>query len=350
MAQPLLFWPEPHLKGFGRNLECYPERPALSDSRVRRFHLQPSSLARATEGHPRSERRKPDPRTDEEEAQCSERERGDANSSSERWLLSAAARHDLTDMHSFSIDQLISTSWERRLADDLATELELYTGEKRQTVEEMRRFLAIKGYREQFRRLQEAREGRKAHEALRAAAHAMRSCALERPALAAAAFRTPPSDGCEWKIYAQSRELLLGILEECGLRGPAADQAIHILRSLVRGFVLHEFMNTFLHIFSYERVPLNTRQGFLSPGFRPWRHTAKPPLAPRKVMLDPANNAQIATSAFCPFATSDEVCYCAATDGQADIRRAGTQARRFMSTQRSFGAKKRPLPEFEIAP
>jgi hypothetical protein len=56
----------------------------------------------------------------------------------------------------------------------------------------------------------------------------------------------------EWEVYALSRELLLGILAECGLRGPGADQAIHILRSLVRGFVLHELMNTFLHIFSYD--------------------------------------------------------------------------------------------------
>ena len=153
-----------------------------------------------------------------------------------------------------SIEQLISTSWDRRLADDLATEMEAYSGEKRHAVEEMRRFLAVKACREQLRLLQEARDGRKALDALRAAAHAMRSFALARPALAAAAFRTPPPcDDHEWQeLYARSRDLLLEILAECGLRGPAAAQAIYILRSLVRGFVLHEFMNSFLHIFSYE--------------------------------------------------------------------------------------------------
>ena len=240
------------MKRIGRNLECCPQKPALSDSHVRRLHLQPSLLARATEGHTRYKRCKPDPLT-EEKAERSECQRADPNSSRERWLLSAEARYDLTSMHSFSIDQIISTSWEKKLADDLATELETHSGEKRQTIEEMRRFLAVKGYREQFRRLQEACEGRSGHESLRAAAHAMRSYALERPALAAAAFRTPPSDSREWQeVYTQSREFLLEILAECGLRGPAADQALHILRSLVRGFVLHEFMNTFLHIFSYE--------------------------------------------------------------------------------------------------
>ena len=240
------------MKRIGRNLECCLQKPALSDSHVRRLHLQPSLLARTTEGYTRSKRCKPDSLT-EEEAERSECERADPNSSRERWLLSAEARHDLTNMHNFSIDQIISTSWEKKLADDLATELETHSGEKRQTIEEMRRFLAVKGYREQFRRLQEACEGRSGHEALTAAAHAMRSYALERPALAAVAFRTPPSDCHEWQeVYVQSREFFLSIFADCGLRGQAADQALHILRSLVRGFVLHEIMNTFLYIFSYE--------------------------------------------------------------------------------------------------
>lgn len=215
-------------------------------------YMQPLSPVPVVKGHTGSATCKPDPFTDEEEAECSGRERADFSGNRESRLLSAKAPHDLTDLHSFTIDQILSTSWERKLADDLATELELYAGEQRRSVEEMRRFLAVKGYREQFRRLQEAREGRKGREALRAAAHAMRSYALERPALAAAAFRTPPSDSWERENYEQSRELLLGILAECGLHGPAADQAIHILRSLVRGFVLHEFMNTFLHVFSYD--------------------------------------------------------------------------------------------------
>jgi hypothetical protein len=153
----------------------------------------------------------------------------------------------------FSIDQILSNSWDRELAHDLAAELETYSGEKRETVEEMRRFLAVKGYRELLQRLQEAREGRAAHEALRAVAYAMRGYALERPGLSAAAFRTPTADCQEWReVHGQSRELMMTIFTECGLRGTAADFALHMLKILVRGFVLHELMNSFLHIYSYE--------------------------------------------------------------------------------------------------
>ncbi len=152
----------------------------------------------------------------------------------------------------FSIDEILSNSWERRLANDLAAEMETYTGEKRETIEEMRLFLAVKGYRELFQRLQEAREGRSGLEALRAVACAMRDYALERPGLSAAAFRTPMADCQEWReVYVQLREFMMTIFAECGLRGSAADSALHILRSLVRGFVLHELMNSFLCTHSY---------------------------------------------------------------------------------------------------
>ncbi|MGY4435211.1 hypothetical protein ACVWWO_007688 [Bradyrhizobium sp. F1.13.1] len=42
------------------------------------------------------------------------------------------------------------------------------------------------------------------------------------------------------------------ILSECGLRGTAADDALRILRSLVRGFVLHEVMDSFFDTPSYD--------------------------------------------------------------------------------------------------
>ncbi|WGS21741.1 MULTISPECIES: hypothetical protein [unclassified Bradyrhizobium] len=49
-------------------------------------------------------------------------------------------------MRRFPIDQIIATSWEKH-ADDLAIELEICSGEKRHTIEEMRLLLAVKGYR-----------------------------------------------------------------------------------------------------------------------------------------------------------------------------------------------------------
>jgi hypothetical protein len=97
-----------------------------------------------------------------------------------------------------TVDQILSISWDRQLAKDLAAEIEACTGERRDTVEEMRRFLALKGYRELLQRLRSAREGKTSEEALKAVAHAFRSYALERPALSAAAFRTA-TDCPEWR-------------------------------------------------------------------------------------------------------------------------------------------------------
>jgi hypothetical protein len=66
----------------------------------------------------------------------------------------------------YSIDEILSSSWDRKLARDLAEEIEACTGERRATVDEMRRFLALKGYRELLQRLRAAREGKRGSKAL----------------------------------------------------------------------------------------------------------------------------------------------------------------------------------------
>jgi len=143
--------------------------------------------------------------------------------------------------------------WEVKLANDIVSELERYSGEKRSTIEEMRRFLAVKGYRDLLSRLQAACENKRSFEALRAAAHAMRLYALERPAMSAATFRTPTTDTAEWRAAMDElRVFMTGILSDCGLRGNAADEALRILRSLVRGFVVHEVMDSFCDPVSYD--------------------------------------------------------------------------------------------------
>jgi hypothetical protein len=153
----------------------------------------------------------------------------------------------------FSVEQLFSTSWDRRLAVDLLAELEAYTGEKRTAIEEMRRFLAVKGYRELLQRVQAAREGNGSYAALRSVARAMREYGLERPALSAAAFRTPTSDSAEWRAaHEELRDFMIGVLAECGMHDNAADHALAILRSLVRGFVLHDVMRSFSSAYSYD--------------------------------------------------------------------------------------------------
>jgi hypothetical protein len=152
-----------------------------------------------------------------------------------------------------SVEDLLSASWDQRLARDLATEFENFAGEKRCTVPELRRFFAIKGYRELLGRLKTAREGKTAFAALRSVAEEMRQYALERPALWAAASRTPSTDCSERRTgHAEICDFIMSIFAECGVHGRDAEDALYMLRSLVRGFALHQILGSFLHVYSYD--------------------------------------------------------------------------------------------------
>lgn len=153
----------------------------------------------------------------------------------------------------YSLDEILSSSWDKKLAQDLAEEIEACTGERRATVEEMRRFLALKGYRELLLRLGAAREGKRGNKALHAVAHAMRGYALERPALSAAAFRTAAADCPEWREALENLHVfMMDVLADCGLLGEPAEKALNMLRCLVRGYVLNEMMHTLIDVYSYE--------------------------------------------------------------------------------------------------
>lgn len=156
-------------------------------------------------------------------------------------------------MNAHAIDDILSSTWDRKLAQDLAGEIEVGTGDRRQTFAEMRRFLAAKGYRELLPRLEAAREGKRAYDALIAVAHAIRRYALERPALSAAALRIVAADCEEWRdAHRRLHACMMEVLDECGLQGEAAEAALTMLRSLVRGYVMHETMHTLAGIESYD--------------------------------------------------------------------------------------------------
>ena len=164
-----------------------------------------------------------------------------------------------------SLTDLLSTSWDKRIAIDIAAELESSTGAKRTTVEEMRRLLAVKGYRELLLRMQEARAEKTGHEALRSVARAMRSFALERPGISAATFRSPVTDSEEWRnALEDARRFMMSILAECGVHDRAADHALAILRSLVRGFVINEVIDSFLEQNSYDALYENAIALFIA--------------------------------------------------------------------------------------
>jgi hypothetical protein len=163
------------------------------------------------------------------------------------------AGRQISNQSTSSLDEILSNSWHRKLAADLATEIEACTGDRQRSVREMRRFLALKGYRELRERLQTAREGKRSEEALVAVAHAMRTYALQRPALSAAAFRTEAADCSEWReAHDDLHAIMLDVLADCGLSDEAAEDALNMVRSLVRGYVLNEVMHTLIGVESYD--------------------------------------------------------------------------------------------------
>ena len=158
----------------------------------------------------------------------------------------------------FSIKELLSTEatrWDRRIALDLAAEMECQLAEKADTIPEMRRLLAVKGYRELRVRLEREIGNARGNEAVRAMALAMRAFAHERPGLSAATFRNAITDSPEWR---QEYQLLGGValraFESAGVKGEQAMNALGILRALVRGFVLHEMAASFLDTVDYDKL------------------------------------------------------------------------------------------------
>jgi hypothetical protein len=150
--------------------------------------------------------------------------------------------------------ELPSSRWDQRIAADLNTEMEKHLAEKIDTVPAMRRFLAVKGYRELNHRIESEIEGTSGAEALRAMAFAMRSYALERPGMSAAAFRNSLTDSPEWRDAGEAlARTALGVFAQNGVEGERAQHALRVLRSLVRGFVLHEMAASFLEPLSHEQ-------------------------------------------------------------------------------------------------
>jgi hypothetical protein len=157
----------------------------------------------------------------------------------------------------FPVQEFLSqpTRWDQLIAADLSGEIKAMLAEKIDTVPEMRRFLAIKGYRELHRRLKAAAEGKAGEEALRAVAFALRAYAHDRPGLSAATFRNPIVDSPEWRREGEELgRYILGILAGVGLVDRPAIHALRILRALVRGFVLHEMALSFLEPLDYDET------------------------------------------------------------------------------------------------
>jgi hypothetical protein len=156
----------------------------------------------------------------------------------------------------FSADEILSlsaNSWDKRITVDLVAEMEIHLSDKVATLPEMRRILAVKGYQALRRRIECDVIDKSGVAALRAMAHSMRDFALEHPGLSAATFRSSTTDTPEWRQALRDlSESAYRVFAQVFLQGEPAQQALRMLRSLIRGFVLNEMAASFLEPLDYK--------------------------------------------------------------------------------------------------
>ena len=146
------------------------------------------------------------------------------------------------------------TNWDQRIAADLTGEMEHHLADKISTIPEMRRFLAVKGYRELRQLIESNIAGKSGADALRATIIGMRRYALDRPGMSAATFRNPEIDSQEWRAaQMELAGIVIAVFSQLGIKGENALHALRILRSFVRGFVLHEMGAFFLEPLEHDR-------------------------------------------------------------------------------------------------
>lgn len=139
------------------------------------------------------------------------------------------------------------SEWDRKVRTDLAAELEGQFPGPAFSVLGVQRMLAIKGYRELRRWMEQEVGNGKGEEALRGCARAIRAYVHERPGLASATWLSPTTKDKEWNDALESvASIIRKALGECGLHGEAAQHAMHWLRGLVRGYVVHEMTGSFV--------------------------------------------------------------------------------------------------------
>jgi Tetracyclin repressor-like, C-terminal domain len=150
--------------------------------------------------------------------------------------------------------ELPASGWDKRIAADLTVEMERHLAEKLSTIPEMRRFLAVKGFRELRQLIERDIAGESGADALRAAMLSMRHYALDRPGISAATFRNPETDSPEWRAAQMDlAKVLFGIFAQLGIHGENAQHALRIMRSFVRGFVVHEMGASFLEPLEHDQ-------------------------------------------------------------------------------------------------
>jgi len=155
----------------------------------------------------------------------------------------------------FGVDEVLSlpaSVWDKRIAVDLVAEMEILLADQVATLPEMRRILAVKGYRKLRRGIERDVKDKVGVAALRAMARSMRDFALQHPGLSAATFRSAATDSPDWRqALGELLDTAYRVLAQVGLQGEPAQQALRMLRSLIRGFVLNQMAAPLLEPLDY---------------------------------------------------------------------------------------------------
>jgi AcrR family transcriptional regulator len=134
-----------------------------------------------------------------------------------------------------------------------------------ESLEDLRRGVALLGLAELRDRLNEAASGLQGAEALLALARAVREYALERPG-AYTAYALAPRDP-EWRAAQTSlKDVFVRVLSRYGIAGEDATECIRALRSSVHGFVTLELQGDFAQpdpAASFEKLVLVVLKGLL---------------------------------------------------------------------------------------
>ena len=139
------------------------------------------------------------------------------------------------------------SEWDRKVRSDLAKELEGTFPGPAYSVLGAQRMLAIKGYRELRSWMLQEIGDKHGEDAVRGCARAIRLYIHARPGLASATWLSPTAMDKEWSDALESvASLIRKSLGECGLQGEAVQHAMHWLRGLVRGYVVHEMTGSFV--------------------------------------------------------------------------------------------------------
>jgi len=139
------------------------------------------------------------------------------------------------------------SEWDRKVRSDLAKELEASFPGPAFSVVGAQRMLALKGYRELRSWMLQEIGDKHGEDAVRGCARAIRLYIHARPGLASATWISPTDKDKEWSDALESvASLIRKSLGECGLQGDAVQHAMHWLRGLVRGYVVHEMSGGFV--------------------------------------------------------------------------------------------------------